>query len=83
MCEICFDGSCSNPYNHPEAHELSLANLTQVGLDKMLDKIDEQFKLIRLLENKLEHISGVALADNLCSDVGKCCVHDRCGVSDT
>ena len=62
MCEICFDGSCSNPYNHPEAHELSLANLTQVGLDKMLDKIDEQFKEILQLKNKLEHISEVALA---------------------
>ena len=61
MCEICFDGSCSNPYNHPEAHELSLANLTQVGLDKMLDRINEQHSTILQLENKLEHISEVAL----------------------
>ena len=35
MCEICNDGDCSNPYNHPEAYELSLANLTQEGLDKI------------------------------------------------
>ena len=57
MCEICFDGSCSNPYNHPEAHELSLANLTQVGLDKMLDKIDEQFKLINKLQRCVDIIN--------------------------
>ena len=68
MCEICFDGSCSNPYNHPEAHELSLANLTQVGLDKMLDRINEQHSTILQLENKLEHISEVALAPLEVSD---------------
>ena len=56
MCEICFDGGCSNPYNHPEAHELSLANLTQVGLDKMLDKINEQFKLINKLQRCLSYV---------------------------
>ena len=57
MCEICNDGDCSNPYNHPEAYELSLANLTQEGLDKMFDKIDEQSKEILQLKNKLEHMA--------------------------
>ena len=54
MCEIC--------------EKLRKRALTQVGLDKMLDKIDEQFKEILELKNKLEHISEVALAPLEVSD---------------
>ena len=47
MCEIC--------------EKLRKRALTQVGLDKMLDKIDEQFKEILQLKDKLELINEAVL----------------------
>ena len=49
MCEICFDGDCSNPYNHPQ--ELTYENLTKEGFETMLTTINELQNLLDKKEN--------------------------------
>jgi len=52
MCEICFDGSCSNPFNHPQ--ELTFYNLTQEGFNRMIDKINKLQRCLSYVEDESE-----------------------------